>query len=37
VQFPRVLVAEGDVDVAVPGDDLGDMRRQTGQDGVGDE
>ena len=31
------LVAEGDVDVAVPGDDLGDVRGQPGQDRVGDE
>jgi len=31
------LVAQGDVDVAVPGDDLGDVRRQPGQDRVGDE
>ena len=31
------LVSHGDVDVAVPGDDLGDVRRQAGQDGVGDE
>ena len=37
--FLRVggLVAEGDVDVAVPGDDLGDVRREPGQDRVGDE
>ena len=31
------LVAEGDVDVAVPGDDLGDVRRQPVHDGVGEE
>ena len=31
------LVAEGDVDVAVPGDDLGDVRREAVHDGVGDE
>ena len=31
------LVAEGDVDVAVPGDDLGDVRRQPVEDGVGEE
>ena len=31
------LVADGDVDVAVPGDDLGDVRRQPVEDGVGDE
>ncbi len=31
------LVAEGDVDVAVAGDDLGDVRGQPGQDRVGDE
>jgi hypothetical protein len=26
------LIAHSDVDVAVPGDDLGDVRRQAGQD-----
>ena len=31
------LVAEGDVDVAVPGDDLGDVRREAVHDGVGEE
>jgi hypothetical protein len=31
------LVAESDVDVAVPGDDLGDVRRRPGRAGVGDE
>ena len=31
------LVADGDVDVAVPGDDLGDVRREAVEDGVGDE
>ncbi len=31
------LVAHRDVDVAVPGDDLSDVRGQAGQDGVGDE
>ena len=31
------LVAEGDVDVAMPGDDLRDVRRQAAHDGVGDE
>lgn len=31
------FVSEGDVDVPVAGDDLGDMRWQAGQDGVGDE
>ena len=31
------LVTEGDVDVAMPGDDLRDMRRQATHDGVGDE
>jgi len=31
------FVAHGDVDVAVPGDDLGDVRRQPGHDRVGDE
>jgi hypothetical protein len=31
------LVAEGDVDVAVPGDDLGDVRGQAVEDGIGDE
>ena len=31
------LVAEGDVDVAVAGDDLGDVRGQAVEDGVGDE
>ena len=31
------LVAHGDVDVAVPGDDLGDVRGEAVEDGVGDE
>lgn len=31
------FVAEGDVDVPVACDDLGDMRWQTGHDGIGDE
>ena len=31
------LVAQGDVDVAVAGDDLGDVRGQAVEDGVGDE
>jgi len=31
------LVAEGDVDVAVPGDHLGDVRRQPVEDRVGEE
>ena len=31
------LVAESDVDVLVSGDDLGDVRGQAGEDGVGDE
>ena len=31
------VVAHGDVDVAVAGDDLGDVGRQAVQDGVGDE
>jgi len=31
------LVAEGDVDVLVPGDDLGDVRGQAGHNRVGDE
>ena len=31
------FVAHGDVDVAVPGDDLGDVGRQPVEDGVGDE
>jgi hypothetical protein len=31
------LVAEGDVDIAVPGDDLGDVRREAVHDGVGEE
>ena len=31
------LVAHGDVDVAVPGDDLGDVGREPVEDGVGDE
>ena len=31
------FVAEGDVDVAVPGDDLGDVRREAVHDGVGEE
>ena len=31
------LVAEGDVDVAVPGDDLGDVRREPVHDRVGEE
>ena len=31
------LVAEGDVDVLVAGDDLGDVWRQAAHDGVGDE
>jgi hypothetical protein len=31
------LVAEGDVNVAMPGDDLRDVRRQAAHDGVGDE
>ena len=31
------FIAEGDVDVAVPGDDLGDVRREAVHDGVGEE
>ena len=31
------FVAEGNVDVAVPGDDLGDVRREPAHDGVGEE
>jgi len=31
------LVTHGDADIAVPGDDLGDVRRQSVEDGVGDE
>ena len=31
------LVTHGDADIAVPGDDLGDMRRETVEDGVSDE
>ena len=31
------LVAHGGVDVAVPGDELGDVRGHAVQDGVGDE
>ena len=31
------LVAHGDVDVAVAGDDLGDVRGEAVEDGVGDE
>ena len=31
------FVAEGDVDVAVPGDHLGDVRREPVEDGVGEE
>src|SRR6202008_4187855 len=31
------FVAEGDVDVAVPGDDLGDVRREPAHDRVGQE
>jgi len=31
------LVSHGDADIAVPGDDLGDMRRETVEDSVSDE
>src|ERR1700687_2465773 len=37
MQFPRVLVAEGDVDVTVAGDDLRDVRWQAVHDGIGDK
>src|SRR4029077_11830177 len=37
MQFPIVFVAHGDVEVAVAGDYLGDMRWQPAHDRVGDE
>src|ERR1700687_5407189 len=37
MQFPIVLVAEGDVDVAVAGDDLRGVRWQAVHDSIGDK